>query len=481
MKNWYNFILKIKPDGKAFKSILFSKIFYEVLAYSLNLVKEYAVLRINDQVWFVNSNFDPAPWELRYQLNVPELATIEERRILVKSCMMFPRYSNRLSKDYIQNSLHDSGFSNLEIQYNPSNVTYGILRANDISDEKGKFAIGSLIYNTFIVTGNITEPYYYNAINLVHALKPLQIPFYDTIDVLNTLAFRDEVLDDDYVFALDAMFYKNFGSTGTGNGQFNFPSGVAVNSTNLFVIDDTNYNVQKFTLEGVFVSKFGSYGTGNGQFHSLSGIAVDEQYIYIVDNANARVQIFTTSGVYVSRFGTYGSNDGQFITPRGIAINDNYIYVIDTGNNRVQVFDKLGQFINKFGTSGNGNGEFNTPHGISLNSEFIFVMDTLNYRIQLFSLDGTYNSKFGSHGTGNGQFSNTLKIATSAQYIYAADINRGIIQRFNLSGGYIDKIELNPYGLYGVAYKNGMIYSTDTSDDKINIHYDYQSLAITVI
>jgi hypothetical protein len=481
MNEWYNFILRIKPDGKAFRSILFSRIFYEVLAYSFNLIKEYAVLKINDQVWYVNSNFDPEPWERRYQLNIPELATLAERRILVKSCMMFPKYSNRLSKDYIQNSLHDSGFANLTVQYNPSHVVYGILRANDIADEKGKFSIGALVYNTFIVTGEIAEPYYFNAINLVHALKPLQVPFYDTIDVLNALAFRDEVLDDDYAFALDAMFYKNFGSSGTGNGEFNFPSGIAVNSNNIFVIDDTNFNVQIFTLEGVFVSKFGNHGTGNGQFNALDGIAVDEQYIYVVDHANARVQIFTTSGVYVSRFGSAGNIDGKFIDPRGIAVNDNYIYVVDTGNNRVQIFDKIGQFVNKFGSVGTGSGEFNTPHGISLNSEFIFVMDSLNYRVQLFSLDGTYNSKFGSHGTGNGQFSNSLKIATSPQYIYTADENRGIIQRFNLSGQYIDKIELNPYGLWAVSYKNGMIYTTDSSEDKVNIHYDYQSLAITIL
>jgi hypothetical protein len=201
MQNWYNFLIKIKPDGKAFRSILFSKIFYEVLAYGLNLIKDYAIVEIDDQVWFVNDNFNPEPWERRYLINVPATSTLAERRLVVKSYMLFPQSSNRLSKDYIKNSLIEAGYTSIDISYNPTNITDGILRANDITEEKGIFSLGSLSYNNFIITGEITFTYYWNAIYLAMSLKPLQVAMYDTVDVLFAIA-----LDDDFAIALDDNF-----------------------------------------------------------------------------------------------------------------------------------------------------------------------------------------------------------------------------------------------------------------------------------
>jgi hypothetical protein len=202
MGDWYKFILKIKPDGKAFRSILFSKIFHEVLAYAFNLVKEYAVLTINDQVWFVNDNFDPEPWEKRYEINVPELSSIEERRLVVKGYMLFPQSQNRLSRDYIQSSIDDSGFENILIEYNSSGDPDGFLRANDISDEKLTFAMGPLSYNSFRVSGNVSISYYYNAIYLIMSLKPLQVALYDTMTIYNAFA-----IDNSNVYSINGNVY----------------------------------------------------------------------------------------------------------------------------------------------------------------------------------------------------------------------------------------------------------------------------------
>jgi len=208
MSNWYRAILKIKPDGKAFRSILKSKIFYEMLAYGFNLVKEYAVLTINDQVWYINSNFNPEPWENRYEINVSEFATLDERRQVVKSYMLFPQSQNRLSRDYIENTLHESGFTELEIIYNPTGINSGFYRTNDIYDEKTSFSIGSLVYNNFIIDGTIGESYYYQALYLALSIKPLQVGCFDTIQVLNAVALDNNLaiaLDDNLAIALTVL------------------------------------------------------------------------------------------------------------------------------------------------------------------------------------------------------------------------------------------------------------------------------------
>ena len=89
-----------------------------------------------------------------------------------------------------------------------------------------------------------------------------------------------------------------------------------------------------------FYFAFGSEGTGDGEFDSPTGIAVDSGgNIYVADTFNDRVQVFDPSGVFLSAFGSSGTGDGEFSLPQGIAVGGGgNIYVADTVNNRVQVF-----------------------------------------------------------------------------------------------------------------------------------------------
>src|SRR5205823_1205028 len=71
-------------------------------------------------------------------------------------------------------------------------------------------------------------------------------------------------------------FLTTWGSAGSGDGQFAYPGGVAVDgSGNVFVADTGNDRVQKFTNTGTFLTKWGSPGTGDGQFSLPEGVAVD--------------------------------------------------------------------------------------------------------------------------------------------------------------------------------------------------------------
>src|SRR3972149_1227097 len=90
-------------------------------------------------------------------------------------------------------------------------------------------------------------------------------------------------------------FVNKWGSAGSGDGQFNTPRAIAVDSSgNVYVVDSGNHRIQKFTSEGVFLTKWGSAGSGDGQFNYAFGVAVDSSgKVYVADWDNHRIQKFT--------------------------------------------------------------------------------------------------------------------------------------------------------------------------------------------
>ena len=89
-----------------------------------------------------------------------------------------------------------------------------------------------------------------------------------------------------------------------------------------------------------YLTQWGSSGTGNGQFNQPYGVATDAAGdVYVADAGNNRIQKFTGTGTYITQWGSGGSGDGQFDYPKGVATDAaGNIYVSDTGNNRIQKF-----------------------------------------------------------------------------------------------------------------------------------------------
>lgn len=129
-------------------------------------------------------------------------------------------------------------------------------------------------------------------------------------------------------------YVSQFGSSGSGNGQFSSPAGVAVDQKtgDVYVADGNNNRVEKFSRAGAYISQFGASGTGNGQFDFPGGVAVDPKTgdVYVTDDVNDRVEKFSSGGVYISQFGGVGSGNGRFKTPVAVAVDPSTgdVYVV---------------------------------------------------------------------------------------------------------------------------------------------------------
>src|SRR5438876_332613 len=140
---------------------------------------------------------------------------------------------------------------------------------------------------------------------------------------------------------LCGTFLTTWGSSGTGDGQFDFPFGVATDgSGNVYVADYGNDRIQKFDASGTFVTAWGSGGAGNGQFNCPYGVATDGSgNVYVADDGNHRIQKFDASGTFLTTWGSDGSGNGQFHFPHGVATDGSgNVYVSDTNNQRIQEF-----------------------------------------------------------------------------------------------------------------------------------------------
>jgi DNA-binding beta-propeller fold protein YncE len=127
------------------------------------------------------------------------------------------------------------------------------------------------------------------------------------------------------------------GMPGDAPGYFNRPTGVAIaRNGDIFVSDghggDSNARVVKFSKAGKFITAWGKKGSGEGEFDTPHAIAVDSQErVYVADRSNSRIQVFDANGKFLADW-------KQFGRPSGVYVDGNdTIYVADS-----QTTDKTG-------------------------------------------------------------------------------------------------------------------------------------------
>ena len=217
-------------------------------------------------------------------------------------------------------------------------------------------------------------------------IKPVGV----TTDPMGNIYVSDTANDKILVFDKERNFVKGLGM----KDEFKQPAGITVDPAGkrLYVVDTHKNQIAVLDLEsGDVVMTIGKRGREEGEFNFPSHIAVDPKgNLYVVDTMNGRVQVFDPSGRFMRSFGKLGDGPGMFARPKGIALDsEGHIYVIDAAFNNVQIFNSEGQILMAFGGFGEGRGQQILPAGLSIDSEDrIYLIDQWNARVNVYEYMG---------------------------------------------------------------------------------------------
>ena len=83
----------------------------------------------------------------------------------------------------------------------------------------------------------------------------------------------------------------NWGTAGSGDGEFQNPQDVAIDSLgNLYVTDTNNHRIQKFDNNGQFIIEWGTFGSNHGEICISTRLAFLRYANYDLSDLANRVQ-----------------------------------------------------------------------------------------------------------------------------------------------------------------------------------------------
>jgi eukaryotic-like serine/threonine-protein kinase len=133
----------------------------------------------------------------------------------------------------------------------------------------------------------------------------------------------DSFADQYWIFTPDGEYLESWGTPGSAPRQLDFSAhrgspqaagGIAFAPDGSFYVADVgNRRIQKFDAKRRFVKQWGSFGSGDGQFAEPFGIVTDGRTVYVADDDRGDVQAFNLDGRFLRKFGRITTERGIFI------------------------------------------------------------------------------------------------------------------------------------------------------------------------
>lgn len=172
------------------------------------------------------------------------------------------------------------------------------------------------------------------------------------------------------------------GQAGNTADRFDRPTDVAVAPAGDFYVTDGygNARVLKYDRTGKLIKQWGTKGTGEGEFNLPHAVVLDAAgRVYVGDRENNRVQVFDADGKFLSQWKQSGA-------PYGLFRAGDRTFVADGRANWVRVLRPDGVPLGRFGEKGTAAGQFQMPHMLCVDSRGdVYVAEVGNKRVQKFT------------------------------------------------------------------------------------------------
>lgn len=324
-----------------------------------------------------------------------------------------------------------------------------------------------------------------------------------------------------YVYCYESTTQKTkmlvFGSDGLYQSTFdwNFSIFSFDKQSNIYAVDTSNYCIKKFNSVGVLVKEWGSYGSGRGEFTYPYSVAIDNSdNVYVCDLW--RIQKFDPNGSYMTEspwqqaaikispsntiytyngntmkryntdfqevstvtFVTPGAIDGDYIRDANFDKDDN---IIISNSTYVSKFSKSGVLISKWLGGGTENGRFYAiADTVTDNYGYIYSSDSGNGRIQKFNKHGEFITTWKIRVPSAEYFSQTYDIAYSkndnvvlvyCSFFKSSDLSfsYSAIHKYDINGDFISEIKTTDISSEdtGIQLGRDFIYATNNMSNNI--------------
>ena len=239
------------------------------------------------------------------------------------------------------------------------------------------------------------------------------------------------------------------------SGMFSLPADVFVTRTSVYVMDTSNFRVQKWSRD--FVNPVTVAGTSGVRGNSTNMKAFSNSYnlfvdkydnVYMSDYGNHRVMKFPsnstsgTNGVMVAGLGIQGSNASQLNGPRSLfVIGSEILYIADSVNHRIQKWTigaTFGTTVAGTGQLGTGLSQLSYPCTVIVDSNgSMYITDYGNNRIVRWRLGASLGECIaacsGGTGIGSNQIGGPISMTfDSTGSLYVSDYNNYRVQKFQI-------------------------------------------------
>ena len=211
------------------------------------------------------------------------------------------------------------------------------------------------------------------------------------VDAKDNIYIADSARGMVLVFDRYGSFLRYIGNF-QGESQYESPHGIAIDrkAGHIYLVDSPRNLIFMLDLTGKLVKRVGKYrdGTGVGEFNDPTDIAVSQDHVYVLDSSGTRVQTMDSDCTLRATFSVPRVLNPQVNRENGLgADQQGNVYVSSFNGSLIRVFTQDGRLLASFGQPGQRVGEFAGPDGLWIDSaNRLYVADSGNGRVQLFQL-----------------------------------------------------------------------------------------------